>query len=112
MGRMRKSRAILLFTFVGACSGTGGGSGRGPNDSVSPAELGLDFVTASEARTDVGNSSALNSKLELIDRATQSIDMAYFIYTADYSSSYLSQKLIAKAQSGVKVRILVDAMQA
>ena len=54
------------------------------------------------------NDAAFQNKIKMIRGATQSIDLSYYIYSDDYSSSYLSRELIAKAKSGVKVRLLVD----
>ena len=44
----------------------------------------------------------------MIRKASRSIDMAYYIYSNDESSSLISQELIAAAQRGVKVRVLTD----
>lgn len=55
-----------------------------------------------------GNDSAFDKKLELVQKATKSIRMVYFIYASDDSSSKLNQALIAKAKSGVRVTLLVD----
>lgn len=48
-------------------------------------------------------------RLELIDKAKKSIEVEYFIYNTDLAGKIFTQALIKKAQSGVKVRILVDA---
>ena len=44
-----------------------------------------------------------------IEQATQSIHMAYYIWGEDKFTQNLKDLLIAKAQQGVEVRILVDA---
>ncbi|MEQ1722313.1 MAG: phospholipase D-like domain-containing protein [Pseudobdellovibrio sp.] len=54
------------------------------------------------------NDAAFDRKLEMIKRATKEIRMVYFIYANDDSSSLINQALIEKAQSGVKVKLLVD----
>ena len=54
------------------------------------------------------NDEAFESKLELINRAQKSIDLVYYIYQDDYSSSVLTQALIEAARSGIHVRILLD----
>ena len=54
------------------------------------------------------NQQAFEEKLALINQATKSIELAYFIFSDDYSSSVLASHLIAASQRGVKVRLLVD----
>ncbi|MBI4403462.1 MAG: hypothetical protein HY537_04840 [Deltaproteobacteria bacterium] len=74
--------------------------------------LALPFHTAGEMIVETGNNGAFLKKLELVDRAQHSIDLAYFIYSDDFSSSYFTQKLIAKAtdkKNPIKIRMLVDA---
>lgn len=55
--------------------------------------------------------SSLAMRLELIEQAQESIEMEFFIYEIDLASQIITQKLIEKAQQGVKVRILVDFAQ-
>lgn len=54
------------------------------------------------------NDASFDKKLQMIKRATQEIRMVYFIYANDDSSSLINEALIQKAQSGVKVKLLVD----
>jgi putative cardiolipin synthase len=54
------------------------------------------------------NDEAFRSKLQMIEGARQSIDLMYYIYDDDYSSSVLTQALIDAARRGVQVRLLVD----
>ncbi|WP_395342510.1 phospholipase D-like domain-containing protein [Ningiella sp. W23] len=54
------------------------------------------------------NEIAFQSKLALIESATQQIDLAYYIFSDDHTSSVLALALIDAAQRGVKVRILLD----
>ena len=54
------------------------------------------------------NDAAFLNKLRLVEQAGQSIDLMYYIYADDYSSSTLSSALIAATGRGVKVRMLVD----
>jgi cardiolipin synthase C len=60
------------------------------------------------ARVIIDNDAAFAAKLSAIESAQKEIRMVYFIYSFDYSSSVISEALIRKAQSGVKVKILVD----
>jgi phosphatidylserine/phosphatidylglycerophosphate/cardiolipin synthase-like enzyme len=54
------------------------------------------------------NDQAFTSKLNMVKSARQSIDLAYYIYSDDYSSSALSYELIEAARRGVRVRMLLD----
>ncbi len=55
-----------------------------------------------------GNDTAFREKLQLVEGARSSVDAMYYIYSDDYSSSVLSEALIAAAQRGVRVRLLLD----
>ncbi|MFK5921543.1 MAG: phospholipase D family protein [Verrucomicrobiota bacterium] len=54
------------------------------------------------------NRDALNWRLALLDHATTSIDIQYFIWDSDESSLLLFERLLQAADRGVRVRILVD----
>ncbi|MBL7688848.1 MAG: hypothetical protein JNJ49_12510, partial [Bdellovibrionaceae bacterium] len=60
------------------------------------------------ARVIVDNDAAFQSKLEAIRNAKSSIRMVYYIYSDDYSSSVLTEELIAAAKRGVNVKLLLD----
>ncbi|MDV5168918.1 phospholipase D family protein [Photobacterium rosenbergii] len=51
---------------------------------------------------------ALAQRLALIETAEQSIDIQYYIWNSDRSGRYLASRLIAAANRGVKVRIMLD----
>lgn len=51
---------------------------------------------------------SLQARLAMIERAKHTLDLEFFIYNLDESSRIFTQALVAKAQAGVKVRILVD----
>lgn len=55
-----------------------------------------------------GNDAAFQSKLAMVKGAKTSIDAMYFIFADDYSSSVLTEAMIAAAQRGVRVRLLLD----
>ena len=54
------------------------------------------------------NDDAFETKLALIRQATSSIDLAYYIFSDDYSSSLMARELLAATQRGVRVRMLLD----
>jgi putative cardiolipin synthase len=61
-----------------------------------------------QAQVLLGNDAAFRSKLEMIKQAKATIDAMYYIYNDDYSSSVLTEALIAAARRGVRVRLLLD----
>ena len=52
--------------------------------------------------------ASLHRRLELIQSATKSIELEFFIYDVDEASRLVTQALMKKAREGVQVRILVD----
>lgn len=54
------------------------------------------------------NVESFQEKIRLIRNSKYSLDLMYYIYSTDESSSYLSQELIKAANRGVKIRVLVD----
>ena len=63
-------------------------------------------ITSAELIID--NDVSFDSKLAMIKKKKKEIRMVYFIYADDDSASVISRELIKKAQSGVKVKLLVD----
>ena len=53
---------------------------------------------------------ALRWRLTLIDAATQSIDTQYYLYHGDSTGMILTSRLLAAADRGVRVRVLIDDM--
>ena len=51
---------------------------------------------------------AFSSRIFLVDNATKSIDVQYYIYDDDASGAFFSYHLLQAAKRGVKVRILID----
>lgn len=51
---------------------------------------------------------ALAQRLALIEAAEHSIDIQYYIWNSDASGHYLANRLIAAADRGVKVRVMLD----
>jgi putative cardiolipin synthase len=57
-----------------------------------------------------GNVEALLARVMLADRAQRSIDLQYYIYHGDPTGRLLTQRLVAAADRGVRVRALLDDM--
>lgn len=53
-------------------------------------------------------SSALDERDALIEAAAHTIDAQYYIWNSDASGRYLAARLLAAAERGVRVRILLD----
>ena len=56
----------------------------------------------------VSNQNALMSRIVLTDRARHSIDLQYYIFANDATGRLLAQRLLAAADRGVRVRVLLD----
>ncbi|MFZ3230899.1 MAG: phospholipase D-like domain-containing protein [Pseudobdellovibrio sp.] len=85
--------------------------------STGPSSLVVDQILAdsssgklgiSNARIITDNDEAFNSKMAIIEKAKANLYLTYFIYSNDYSSSLFNAALIKKAQSGTKIKLLVD----
>ncbi|HWO40566.1 MAG TPA: phospholipase D-like domain-containing protein [Candidatus Eisenbacteria bacterium] len=113
LSRALESIAILLCLQMAACglnpfmSWETTLSGRLSDDSIR-RHASSRMLPFTEARVILGNDAAFRSKLEMIEQAKTSIDAMYYIYSDDYSSSVLSEALIAAARRGVRVRLLLD----
>jgi len=65
-------------------------------------------ISLKEAKLLTDNDAAFEAKLKTIQSAERELRLTYFIYANDDSSSILTQEIIKKARSGVKVKLLVD----
>lgn len=96
---------MLVAFFLTGCTLQHGAmlSDEALTQKASAAPLG---ITTGKVITD--NDEAFKSKIRLIENARQSIDLMYYIYSDDYSSSVLTKALLDAARRGVRVRLLVD----
>lgn len=96
---------LVMAFFVAGCAGVGTGEIASirvlPGASAGP-------MTITQARVLTDNDAAFQSKLKLIRDAASSLDLVYYIFSDDYSSSVLAEELLAAAKRGVRVRLLVD----
>lgn len=65
-------------------------------------------LNVKEAEVIIDNDASFDSKLAMIKSAQKEVRLTYFIYSNDDSSSLITNELINKAKSGVKVKLLVD----
>lgn len=61
-----------------------------------------------DGRVFTDNDAAFLSKVRMIEGARTSIDMSYYIFSDDQSSSVLTKALLDAARRGVAVRLIVD----
>jgi cardiolipin synthase C len=61
-----------------------------------------------EGRVYTDNDAAFASKVRMIEGARTAIDLSYYIFTDDQSSSKLIKALLDATRRGVRVRLLVD----
>lgn len=54
--------------------------------------------------------AALAARLALVAQAQSQIDMQYYVYHDDHSGRQLARALLAAANRGIKIRILLDAI--
>ncbi len=110
--------AFLALAFLMACFGWD----REDQASAAPGDAApesFDAATiarhasvgpfqAREALVISDNDEAFASKLRMVENARSSIDMMYFVYWDDASSSVLTEALLDAAGRGVAVRLLID----
>jgi putative cardiolipin synthase len=116
--RVRGIGAVLLATLLGACATLQTDTPR-PKSSALPAvadSASTRYVAAETAahagqsgfRPLLGNANALMSRVVLADAARHSIDLQYYIFRNDATGRLIAQRLLAAADRGVRVRILLD----
>jgi len=65
---------------------------------------------AADVKLLVSDDEAMTARVELIGKATQSLDIAWFELSDDDTGQYLSTRIAEAAQRGVVVRLILDAM--
>lgn len=75
-----------------------------------PAHASIDVRSREPHRVELLDDGlgSLAARLRLMERATESIELEFFIFELDATSRLVSQLLARKARGGVRVRILVD----
>lgn len=85
---------------IPANAGTAIGTALAPELAAHPGQSGFALLQY--------GALAFLSRAALADLAERSLDVQYYIYEADESGVVLADRLIAAAQRGVRVRLLVD----
>lgn len=119
-GRWLRLCALAALFVLGACTRSDLRPDYVREPSVSlPAQKDSPLVEyANRLTSDHGNDSgvfllndsmdALLARIVLADRAKYSIDLQYYLFHSDATGKLLAQHLIAAADRGVRVRILLD----
>ena len=109
------NRLILLITlstlFLGGCQTTAH-IPQPPIDDVLARQATAGPLAFAGGDVITHNDAAFAAKLRLVEEAEKSVDLAYYIFSDDYTSSRLSQALIDAARRGVRVRLLLDYFSA
>ena len=114
----RRRAAVLALTVLAGCASLQRNVPRQPSTALPPARdtPSARYVQA-EAHTHSGdsgfrvltnNTNALMSRIALADHAAHSIDLQYFIFQNDATGRLVAQRLLAAADRGVRVRMLLD----
>ncbi len=116
----RRVAALWLATLTVALAGCASlpqGVQRSPSQALAPADSSplvalARRVSPGPALTGVRllplGTHSLDARLQLIDRATQSLDLQYYVLDNDSSGRLLLSHLAEAAARGVRVRLLVD----
>ena len=77
-------------------------------DDLLASDASVPALAFSSAALILDNDDSFEQKLELVRNARQTLDLAYYIFSDDFSSSLLAEELIQAARRGVRVRLLLD----
>ena len=110
--------ALALLALAGGCATLRTDLPREPSTALPPvADTPSTRYVASETsahaeasgfRALLGNTNALMSRIVLIDHAEHSLDLQYYIFANDATGRLVAQRIVAAADRGVRVRILLD----
>jgi putative cardiolipin synthase len=119
---LRVTLSACIAAWLAACSATPPRADDKPvAEAVAPVAQtpATDYVAVEEGTHPAGESgfrlltkpsNALMSRLALADQAAQAIDLQSFIFNDDATGRLVAHHLLDAADRGVRVRLLVDAM--
>ncbi|QID19429.1 hypothetical protein G3580_18490 [Nitrogeniibacter mangrovi] len=99
--------AMLSAWLLGGCASTALMK-QPPVAQVIDAHASAGPLPFADGRVLMSNDDAFAAKLNLVEQAKESVDLAYYIFDDDDSTAALTQALIDAARRGVQVRLLVD----
>lgn len=126
--QLRSGVMVLALTVIAGCAGPVRAPFEAPQEerALPAAPSGLLASLEQRIQTQAGtpetidnprtsgfklldrSEDALRWRLALIDAATQSIDTQYYLYHGDSTGLILTSRLLAAADRGVRVRVLID----
>ena len=110
-----RSRVLLLLFLALICTSAARVSSRADlveEESYAVDPGGIASTAPSGFRLLVDDADALASRIDSIDRAHKTVDLQYYIFEADVTGRLVAQHLLAAADRGVRVRILLDDLRA
>ena len=109
---------LVPLLLLGGCAGLPSGGERPVSTALkAPPQAPLPALVRSCRVGHAGQSGlhplgephdALAARLALIDRATRSLDVQYFIWNKDLTGRLMVDRLLRAADRGVRVRVLLD----
>jgi putative cardiolipin synthase len=113
---------LMIVGLLGACSTMRTDYVKQPSKALPPATatpsgryihaVANQHVDESGFRLLTVSSNALMSRVVLADHAQHSIDLQYYIFNNDSTGRLVAQRLLAAADRGVRVRMLLDDISA
>ena len=109
--------ALLSALLLSGCITLNPDPYQEESSSLPPVESGILVGTATKLNIAAGQTAAMplsgakeamDWRLALIDNATRSIDIQYFIWSSDAAGRLVFDRLLRAADRGVRVRLLVD----
>ncbi|ERM58283.1 MULTISPECIES: phospholipase D family protein [Vibrio] len=115
----RISLTLILIAILGGCSSLPEGIDHPTEPQTFPSSSVLSVLAADYQPESVEQGTtavslqesgwdALAQRLALVESAEHTIDIQYYIWNSDESGSYLASRLLAAADRGVKVRVMLD----
>lgn len=117
MGTLTRIFVLVLALGLGGCISLNPDPYREESINLPPVETGLLADTVNKLDLSGGKTAALplssaregmDWRLALVDHATRSIDIQYFIWSSDAAGRLMFDRLLRAADRGVRVRLLVD----
>src|SRR5450755_601092 len=114
----RAPLVLMLGIAVAACSSLRSDFVKNPSTALPPtfdtpsaryigSEL-ADHQNLSGFRLLTSSTNALMSRIALADQARHTIDLQYYIFQNDTTGRLVAQRLLAAADRGIRVRMLLD----
>lgn len=114
----RITTSLVLTALLAGCGTLPEQIEHQPQVTSTPSSSQLSLLSEAYATNQVTKTSAvtlqesgwqaLSQRLALIESAQRSIDIQYYIWNSDRSGQYLASRVVAAANRGVRVRVMLD----